>query len=52
MSPSATRSSSTPSSGASSPSVQKAIAGDRHWQAALAREDRDAGDWCREHGLL
>ena len=33
-------------------SVPEAIAGDQHWQAALAREDRDAGDWCREHGLL
>ena len=29
-----------------------AIAGDQHWQAALAREDRGAADWCREHGLL
>ena len=38
------------------PSVPDAIAGDQHWQAALAREDRGeergAEDWCREHGLL
>ena len=38
------------------PSVPDAIAGDRHWQAALAREGhheaRGAEDWCREHGLL
>ena len=33
-------------------SVPVAIAGDQHWQAALAREDRGAADWCREHGLL
>ena len=38
------------------PSVPDAIAADRHWQAALAREGhheaRGAEDWCREHGLL
>jgi anti-sigma B factor antagonist len=33
------------------PSVPQAIAADQHWQAALAREDRTAADWCREHGL-
>jgi anti-sigma B factor antagonist len=38
------------------PAVPDAIAADRHWQAALAREGhheaRGAEDWCREHGLL
>jgi anti-sigma B factor antagonist len=33
-------------------SVAEAIAGDQHWQAALAREDRCAEAWCRDHGLL
>jgi anti-sigma B factor antagonist len=33
-------------------SVAEAIAGDRHWQAAFAREDRCAEAWCRDHGLL
>ena len=33
-------------------SVAEAIAGDQHWQAALAREDRGAEAWCRDHGLL
>ena len=33
------------------PSVPEALAGDQHWQAALAREGRDAEDWCREHDL-
>lgn len=33
-------------------SVPEAIDGDEPWQAALAREDRTADDWCREHGLL
>lgn len=33
-------------------SVPEAIAADQPWQAALAREDRTADDWCREHGLL
>jgi hypothetical protein len=33
------------------PPVPEAITGDQHWQAALAREERDAADWCREHGL-
>jgi anti-sigma B factor antagonist len=33
-------------------SVAEAIAGDQHWQAALAREDRSAEAWCRDHGLL
>jgi anti-sigma B factor antagonist len=36
-------------------SFPEAIAGDQHWQAALAREGRSAEDsteeWCREHGL-
>ena len=36
-------------------SFREAIAGDQHWQAALAREGRSAEDsteeWCREHGL-
>jgi anti-sigma B factor antagonist len=33
-------------------SVPEAIAGDRHWQAALAREGRGTAEWCRDHGLL
>jgi anti-sigma B factor antagonist len=33
-------------------SVPEAIAGDRHWQAALAREGRTTAEWCRDHGLL
>lgn len=32
--------------------VPEAMAGDQDWQAALAREGRDAREWCREHGLL
>ena len=32
-------------------SVPEAIAGDQHWQAALAREDRTAAGWCHDHGL-
>ena len=34
------------------PSVPEALAGDQHWQAALARQGRSAEDWCREHELL
>jgi anti-sigma B factor antagonist len=34
------------------PSVPDAIAGDQHWQAALAHEGRSAAEWCREHELL
>jgi anti-sigma B factor antagonist len=33
------------------PSVAEAIDGDQHWQAALAHDGVDTGDWCREHGL-
>ena len=33
------------------PSVAEAIDGDQRWEAALAHDGRDAGDWCREHGL-
>ena len=38
-------------------SFPEAIAGDQHWQAALAREGAGPGElgieeWCREHGLL
>ena len=33
-------------------SVPDAIAGDPHWQAALAHEGRSAAEWCREHELL
>lgn len=33
-------------------SFVEAIAGDPHWQAALAREGRTTGKWCREHQLL
>ncbi len=32
-------------------SVPEAIAGDKHWQAALAREGRSTGEWCCEHEL-
>jgi anti-sigma B factor antagonist len=32
--------------------VAEAMVGDQHWQAALAREDRTAADWCRDHRLL
>ncbi len=32
-------------------SVPEAIAGDEHWQAALAREGRSTEEWCREHEL-
>ena len=40
-----------------SASFPEAIAGDRHWQAALAREsawtdERGTEEWCRKHGLL
>jgi len=38
------------------PSFPEAIADDRHWQAAFAREGHGeghgTGDWCRDHGLL
>lgn len=34
------------------PSLTQAIAGEEHWQAALARDGRSAEEWCREHGLL
>ena len=33
-------------------SLPEAIAGDRHWEAALAREGRGTTEWCREHELL
>jgi anti-sigma B factor antagonist len=33
-------------------SFPEAIAGDQHWQAALACEGRSTGEWCREHELL
>ena len=33
-------------------SVPEAIAGDQHWQAALACEGRSPGAWCRELELL
>jgi len=33
-------------------SFPEAITGDQHWQAALAREGRSTGEWCREHRLL
>ena len=33
-------------------SFPEAIAGDQHWQAALAREGRSTGEWCRAHQLL
>lgn len=33
-------------------SVPEAIADDKHWQAALAREGRSTEDWCRAHALL
>jgi anti-sigma B factor antagonist len=33
-------------------SFLEAIAGDQHWQAALACEGRSTGEWCREHELL
>jgi hypothetical protein len=33
-------------------SFSEAVAGDQHWQAALAREGRSTGEWCREHQLL
>ncbi len=32
-------------------SVPEAIAGDKHWQAALAREGRSTEEWCHEHEL-
>lgn len=32
-------------------SVTEAIGAGRHWQAALAREGRSPGEWCRDHGL-
>lgn len=33
-------------------SLAQAIAGDQHWQAALASDGRGPEEWCREHGLL
>jgi len=33
-------------------SYPEAIADDQHWQAALAREVRSPGEWCRELALL
>jgi anti-sigma B factor antagonist len=33
-------------------SFPEAIAGDQHWQAALASEGRGTEEWCREHELL
>jgi hypothetical protein len=33
-------------------SFPEAIAGDQHWQAALAGEGRGTEEWCREHELL
>jgi anti-sigma B factor antagonist len=33
-------------------SLPEALAGDQHWQAALAREGRSAEEWCRQHELL
>ena len=33
-------------------SFPEAIAGDQHWQAALACEGRSTGEWCRAHRLL
>jgi anti-sigma B factor antagonist len=33
-------------------SFLEAIAGDQHWQAALAREGRSTEEWCREHELV
>lgn len=33
-------------------SVPEAIAGDRHWETALASEGHDSEEWCRKHGML
>jgi anti-sigma B factor antagonist len=33
-------------------SVQQAITGDRHWEAALTSEGHSSEDWCRKHELL
>ena len=32
--------------------LPEAIAGDQHWQAALASDGRSAEQWCRDHELL
>jgi anti-sigma B factor antagonist len=34
-----------------SSSVTEAIAGDPHWETAMAREGRSAAEWCGEHLL-
>ncbi len=33
-------------------SVPEALAGDQHWQAALAREGHSTEEWCRKHELV
>jgi anti-sigma B factor antagonist len=35
-----------------SQSVPQAMAGDRHWEAALASEGHSGEEWCRKHELL